>query len=156
MYMNLCSILYICLCYLFDYFAIETTIVTGSLSCLKLGLHGFHVHALGDMTNGCMSTGPYFSPSRKDHGALEDENSHVGDLGNVIVGEDGTINFKIVDKQIPFTGSNSIVGRVVVVHTDPDDLGKVSFLYFSWGYELNKGTGNAGGRVAYGVIGLQG
>ncbi|RVW60664.1 Superoxide dismutase [Vitis vinifera] len=68
--------------------------------------------------------GPYFNPSRKDHGALEDKNSHVGDLGNVIVGEDGTINFKIVDKQIPFTGSNSIVERVVVVHIDPDDLGK--------------------------------
>jgi Cu/Zn superoxide dismutase len=37
------------------------TAVTGSVSGLKPGLHGFHVHALGDTTNGCMSTGVYFS-----------------------------------------------------------------------------------------------
>lgn len=35
------------------------TSVTGSVSGLKPGLHGFHVHALGDTTNGCMSTGTY-------------------------------------------------------------------------------------------------
>lgn len=33
------------------------TTVTGNVSGLKAGLHGFHVHALGDTTNGCMSTG---------------------------------------------------------------------------------------------------
>ncbi|KAG6498200.1 hypothetical protein ZIOFF_046112 [Zingiber officinale] len=33
------------------------TTVTGSITGLKPGLHGFHVHALGDTTNGCMSTG---------------------------------------------------------------------------------------------------
>jgi hypothetical protein len=37
------------------------TTVTGSVSGLKPGLHGFHVHALGDTTNGCMSTGIYAS-----------------------------------------------------------------------------------------------
>ncbi|XP_034707081.1 superoxide dismutase [Cu-Zn]-like [Vitis riparia] len=82
------------------------------------------LHALGDTTNGCMSTGPHFNHTGKEHGAPEDENRHAGDLGNVIVGEDGTVNFKIVDKQIPLTGSNSIVGRAVVVHADPDDHGK--------------------------------
>ncbi|XP_059598659.1 superoxide dismutase [Cu-Zn]-like [Vitis vinifera] len=82
---------------------ISSTTVTGSLSGLKPGLHGFHVHALGDTTNGCMSTGPHFNPAGKEHGAPEDENRHAGDLGNVIVGEDGTVNFKIVDKQVfPF------------------------------------------------------
>ncbi|RVX18889.1 Superoxide dismutase [Vitis vinifera] len=131
------------------YFAEEgdgSTTVTGSLSGLKPGLHGFHVHALGDTTNGCMSTGiitylfiiyrTSFNPAGKEHGAPEDENRHAGDLGNVmlvrmslrcfhlIVCFSGTVNFKIVDKQIPLTGSNSIVGRAVVVHADPDDLGK--------------------------------
>ncbi|CBI34275.3 hypothetical protein VitviT2T_021178 [Vitis vinifera] len=50
----------------------------------------------------CQPILPYFNPSGKVHGALEDENHHTGDLGNVIIGENGTINFKIVDKQIDF------------------------------------------------------
>lgn len=33
------------------------TTVTGDVCGLKPGQHGFHVHALGDTTNGCMSTG---------------------------------------------------------------------------------------------------
>ncbi|KAF3972942.1 hypothetical protein CMV_003584 [Castanea mollissima] len=125
------------------------TTVTGTIFGLKPGLHGFHVHALGDTTNGCMSTGPHFNPVGKEHGAPEDENRHAGDLGNVNVGDDGTVNFTIIDKQIPLSGPNSIIGRAVVVHADPDDLGK-------GGHELSKSTGNAGGRVACGIIGLQG
>lgn len=125
------------------------TTVTGNVSGLAPGSHGFHVHALGDTTNGCMSTGPHYNPAGKEHGAPEDENRHAGDLGNVTVGEDGTASFTIVDKQIPLTGPGSIIGRAVVVHADPDDLGK-------GGHELSKSTGNAGGRLACGIIGLQG
>ncbi|XP_077218821.1 uncharacterized protein LOC143853012 [Tasmannia lanceolata] len=61
---------------------------------------------------------------------------------------DGSVNFTIVDTQIALTGPNSVVGRAVVVHADPDDLGK-------GGDELSKTTGNAGGRIACGIIGLQ-
>ncbi|PSD91703.1 superoxide dismutase family protein [Acinetobacter baumannii] len=125
------------------------TSVTAKLSGLKPGLHGFHVHALGDTTNGCMSTGPHFNPHGKEHGAPEDENRHAGDLGNVIVKDDGTAELSVTDSYIPLSGPQSIIGRAVVVHADPDDLGK-------GGHELSKSTGNAGGRVACGVIGLQG
>uniref|UniRef100_A0A804JRU5 Superoxide dismutase [Cu-Zn] n=1 Tax=Musa acuminata subsp. malaccensis TaxID=214687 RepID=A0A804JRU5_MUSAM len=133
------------------YFAQEgdgPTTVTGTISGLKPGLHGFHVHALGDTTNGCMSTGPHFNPAGKEHGAPDDAGRHAGDLGNVTAGEDGTVTFSITDSQIPLSGPNSIIGRAVVVHADPDDLGK-------GGHELSKTTGNAGGRVACGIIGLQ-
>ncbi|CAN6469245.1 unnamed protein product [Victoria cruziana] len=119
------------------------TTVTGSVSGLRPGLHGFHIHALGDTTNGCMSTGPHFNPANKEHGAPEDEIRHAGDLGNITVGEDGTATVAITDCQIPLCGPNSIVGRALVVHADPDDLGK-------GGHELSKTTGNAGGRVACG------
>ncbi|KAD4384949.1 hypothetical protein E3N88_25117 [Mikania micrantha] len=129
------------------------TTVTGDLCGLKPGPHGFHVHALGDTTNGCMSTGPHYNPHGKEHGAPDDEIRHAGDLGNVTVGEDGILYFLKISfpftKLIPLIGAQSIIGRAVVVHADPDDLGK-------GGHELSKSTGNAGGRVACGIIGLQG
>ncbi|KAF3320025.1 superoxide dismutase [Carex littledalei] len=113
------------------------TTVTGSISGLKPGLHGFHVHALGDTTNGCMSTGPHFNPAGKTHGAPKDENRHAGDLGNVTVGEDGkffmfsNLMWLFFLQQIPLTGVHSIIGRAVVVHGDPDDLGKAMLLFLS-------------------------
>ncbi|CAI7790801.1 unnamed protein product [Closterium sp. NIES-54] len=125
-----------------------STVVNGKITGLKPGLHGFHVHALGDTTNGCMSTGPHFNPANKTHGAPEDEERHAGDLGNVVADEAGVAEFTITDSQIPLSGPNSIIGRAVVVHADIDDLGK-------GGHELSKTTGNAGGRLACGVIGFQ-
>ncbi|KAL0552604.1 hypothetical protein IC582_011722 [Cucumis melo] len=124
------------------------TTITGNISGLKAGLHGFHVHALGDTTNGCLSTGPHFNPEGKDHGAPDDENRHVGDLGNVVAGDNGTATFSIIDKQISLVGRNSVLGRSIVVHADPDDLGR-------GGTELSLTTGNAGERIGCGVIGLQ-
>lgn len=53
----------------------------------------------------------------------------------------------ISDKQISLFGANSILGRTIVVHADPDDLGK-------GGHELSKSTGNAGARIGCGVIGI--
>lgn len=70
-----------------------------------------------------MSTEPHFNPAGKEHGAPDDEGRHAGDLGNATVGE-GTVSFTFIDKQIPLSGPHSIIGRAVVVHADPDDLGK--------------------------------
>lgn len=53
----------------------------------------------------------------------------------------------ISDKAISLFGANSILGRTIVVHADPDDLGK-------GGHELSKSTGNAGARIGCGVIGI--
>ena len=52
------------------------------------------------------------------------------------------------DKFISLTGANSIIGRSLVVHADPDDLGK-------GGHELSKTTGNAGARSSCGIIGFK-
>ncbi|XP_075474236.1 superoxide dismutase [Cu-Zn] 2 [Primulina tabacum] len=126
----------------------EGTQVEGRISGLSPGLHAFHIHALGDTTNGCISTGPHFNPLKKDHGSPTDEERHAGDLGNIVVGSDGVAVISIIDKQIPLSGVHSILGRAVVVHADPDDLGR-------GGHELSKTTGNAGARVGCGIIGLQ-
>lgn len=38
--------------------------ITGSIYGLSPGLHGFHVHEKGDLSNGCVSTGKHFNPEK--------------------------------------------------------------------------------------------
>ena len=89
--------------------------MTGDVTGLTEGKHGFHIHEFGDYSNGCVSAGGHFNPAGKQHGGPEDENRHAGDLGNIEAGADGKAIVNITDKQIPLTGANSIIGRSVVV-----------------------------------------
>lgn len=56
-----CGIFYLQFLNICSSFFLGPTTVTGTITGLKPGLHGFHVHALGDTTNGCMSTGIVYS-----------------------------------------------------------------------------------------------
>lgn len=123
------------------------TTVSVRITGLTPGKHGFHLHEYGDTTNGCMSTGAHFNPNNMTHGAPEDGIRHAGDLGNIVANAEGVAEATIVDNQIPLSGPNSVVGRAFVVHELEDDLGK-------GGHELSLSTGNAGGRLACGVVGL--
>ncbi|CAI9104961.1 OLC1v1003763C1 [Oldenlandia corymbosa var. corymbosa] len=123
------------------------TSVNVKITGLTPGKHGFHLHEYGDTTNGCISTGAHFNPKGLTHGAPEDEIRHAGDLGNIVANAEGVAEATIVDSQIPLSGPHSVVGRAFVVHELEDDLGK-------GGHELSLTTGNAGGRLACGVVGL--
>lgn len=39
-------------------------IITGVITGLTKGLHGFHIHEKGDLSNGCASTGGHFNPDK--------------------------------------------------------------------------------------------
>jgi Cu-Zn family superoxide dismutase len=69
-----------------------------------------HVHAFGDNTNGCTSAGPHFNPHNKTHGAPEDEERHVGDLGNFKTDGQGNAQGTVEDKLIKLIGSESVIG----------------------------------------------
>ncbi|KAI7899988.1 copper/zinc superoxide dismutase [Cokeromyces recurvatus] len=123
------------------------TIIEASFTGLKPGKHGFHIHEFGDNTNGCISAGPHYNPHGKTHGAPETEVRHAGDLGNIVANEKGEANLKIEDSQVKLIGPYSVIGRTIIVHADEDDLGL-------GGHELSASTGNAGDRLACGVIGV--
>ena len=99
------------------------------------------------MTEGCKTAGPHYNPFNKNHGGPEAEERHVGDLGNVNATEDGKAHYEYEDRLVMLYGEYSVIGRSCVVHADEDDLGL-------GGHELSLTTGNAGARLACGVIGL--
>ncbi|XP_064473649.1 superoxide dismutase [Cu-Zn]-like [Ornithodoros turicata] len=122
-------------------------LVSGNVTGLQPGKHGFHIHMYGDISEGCSGAGSHFNPTKQNHGAPEDTERHVGDLGNVVADSCGSASFKFYDRLLQFTGTNSIIGRAVVVHENEDDLGRT-------GHPESSKTGNAGGRVACGIIAI--
>ena len=72
---------------------------------------------------------------------------HVGDLGNLNSnGETTPAILNTTDYLVSIEGLTSIIGRAVVIHALEDDLGL-------GGDSGSLSTGNAGPRVACGVIG---
>ncbi len=122
------------------------TLIVGKITGLEPGEHGFHIHEFGDLSQGCESAGGHYNPDGVDHGDLDE--GHVGDLGNITADRSGTASFEIVAERIDLIGERSVVGRAVVVHKDEDDLGK-------GGDAESLKTGNAGDRLACGVITLK-
>ena len=71
----------------------------------------------------------------------------VGDLGNIVVNETGSSQVDLTDNFITLVGPHSIIGRSIVIFAGEDDQGR-------GGHENSLQTGNAGPRIAAGVIGL--
>jgi Cu-Zn family superoxide dismutase len=116
--------------------------VKASLKGLAAGNHGFHVHEFGDCTaSDGASAGGHFNPKGSPHGAPTDAARHAGDLGNVQAASDGTATVEWTDPSMTLDGPDGVIGHAVIVHANPDDF-------------KTQPTGNAGGRVACGVIGV--
>nr|AOL57113.1 SOD [Chrysodeixis includens nucleopolyhedrovirus]AOL57254.1 SOD [Chrysodeixis includens nucleopolyhedrovirus]QGW49242.1 SOD [Chrysodeixis includens nucleopolyhedrovirus]QGW49382.1 SOD [Chrysodeixis includens nucleopolyhedrovirus]QGW49522.1 SOD [Chrysodeixis includens nucleopolyhedrovirus] len=122
--------------------------ITGYILNLPKGLHGFHVHEFGDTSNGCTSAGEHFNPTGMAHGAPSSAVRHVGDLGNIDAKNHNCLtSIDKIDSVMSLYGPYSIIGRSLVVHTHRDDLGLTD-------HPLSKTTGNSGGRLGCGIIGI--
>ncbi len=119
----------------------RTIHVHAEISGLTPGDHGFHVHEFGVWSEDGMASGGHFNPTKSPHAAPDVKKRHVGDLGNVTANSNGNVTLDLDDQHLSFHGANSIIGRGLVVHEKADDL-------------KTQPTGNAGGRLAVGVVGV--
>jgi Cu-Zn family superoxide dismutase len=104
--------------------------------------HAIHIHQFGDCSSADgMSAGGHYNPDNHQHGLPSTEQRHAGDLGNLSADNDGKAKYEITIKNVSIAGTkNPIIGRGVIVHAKADDGGQP--------------VGNAGGRIACGVIGV--
>jgi len=126
----------------------SNVIVSGEISGLKPGQHGFHIHEFGDLTQSCKNTGVCFNPDNREHGSPKDSNRHVGDLGNILANRNGkaVVNIDATNLFSLNEGPNPVIGRSLVVHEKIDDFGQ-------GGHPMSKTIGNVGDVVACGIIG---
>ncbi|KAI2796022.1 hypothetical protein RDWZM_006981 [Blomia tropicalis] len=122
------------------------THLTGFVSGLyPMSQHGFHVHQYKVVGGNCESAGEHYNPTNQPHGGPNSPVSHVGDFGNLHSDAKGTSQIDLISDKVSLRGKYSIIGRSVVVHLRPDDLGT--------GYnQESRKSGNSGGRIACGTI----
>lgn len=95
------------------------------------GKYGVHVHETGvcDETTDppFSSAGDHFNPTNEEHGDINADPSHAGDLGNLEVDEDGNFEHEVLAEKLTMsTGSdNSLAdedGTALMIHSGEDDL----------------------------------
>ncbi len=108
------------------------------------GIHAVHIHENGDCSapDG-KSAGGHWNPTGVAHGKWGEGEFHLGDIGNITVGEDGTGSIELTtDLWEIGTGSDvDVVGKGIIVHAGADDF-------------ISQPSGNAGARIGCGVITL--
>lgn len=125
--------------------AAEGVQITVNAHHLPEGVHGFHIHERGLCEAPTFeSAGGHFNPTNKLHGFKNPQGYHAGDMENLEVKSDGTVEQTVLNKRVTLqTGKpNSLIregGTSLVIHEKADD-------YFS------QPAGNAGERISCGVI----
>ncbi|XP_053687298.1 superoxide dismutase [Cu-Zn] [Sabethes cyaneus] len=113
---------------------IETNInATG----LPVGKHAVHVHAFGDMREGCKSTGPHFRSSI---------------IGNIEVKEDGNAMIDFPSPYVNLFGFAGIVGRSIVVHEKASEIYRFPDLSINNPVSFQGEEDTVGARIACGII----
>lgn len=87
------------------------------------------------------SAGGHFNPIDLHQGLENLQGSHVGDMPNLVVGADGTVEAETIIQHgtLEKNQPNSVLGRSLIIHAGEDD-------------NVTDPAGNSGDRVAGGNI----
>lgn len=117
-------------------------LLDGDLTGLEDGEFGFHFHETGVCEGDFTSAGGHHNPTGREHGLEVEGGPHAGDMANVYV-VDGAARFQQFNPMVRFAGGdaplNDADGTALMVHTQADD-------------HMSQPTGDAGGRMACGVV----
>jgi Cu-Zn family superoxide dismutase len=125
-----------------------TVMVMAVAASLSPGFHGFHVHTAGicDPSTQFMSAGGHLNPEMSTH------RDHAGDMTSLHVNGDGTSMLMFTTDRFTVADLLADGGRAVIVHADPDNFANIPSRYGVTLDETTLGTGDAGARVACGMI----
>lgn len=116
------------------------TLVQAHLRNMPSGVHAFHVHAVGACDPPFTSAGGHFNPLGSNHGFVDQDGMHAGDLPNVHVPASGELEFDVFAPRVRLDAALfDSDGAAIVMHQGPDD------------YQSDP-AGAAGPRIACGVI----
>lgn len=112
---------------------------------LTPGVKAIHFHEKASCEKPTFETaGAHFNPTGKEHGFENPKGYHLGDLPNIEVGKDGTVELETVSPAVVLAAgeSNSLLdadGSALIIHENADD------------YKTDP-SGNSGGRIVCGEV----
>jgi Cu-Zn family superoxide dismutase len=113
------------------------------LTNAQSGVHAIHIHATGKCDAPSFeSAGPHFDPNKAPSGFIDAKGPHAGDLPNLHIPQNGTLEIEVLADAASLSGANGVLdadGAALVLHADADD------------YKTDP-AGNSGERIACGVI----
>lgn len=119
-------------------------LITGELTGVPAGAHGFHFHTTGACEPPFESAGGHFNPTEAEHGFLVEAGPHAGDMANLHAGDSGTIMVEAVDSAVSLTeGEEGYLldedGTALILHAGADDY-------------QSQPSGASGDRIACAVV----
>ncbi|WP_245680462.1 superoxide dismutase family protein [Bacillus marinisedimentorum] len=115
------------------------------VSGIEPGVHGIHIHENAECEGpDFKSAGAHFNPEDNEHGLMNTEGPHAGDLQNIKADEEGKVDVELTAENVTLEENkpHSLLrenGTSVVIHEKADD-------------GMTDPAGDAGERVACGEI----
>lgn len=122
-----------------------TVLIRANVHGLPQGFHGFHVHGIGECTPPFTSAGGHLNLGGHSHPG------HSADLPVLLVNEDGTGEMRVKTDRFELAQLFDADGSAFIIHALPDNYANIPQRY-GVPDEATLSTGDAGGRIACGVI----